>query len=675
MRRTGDTMRADLRALTPETLAELTNRGLVKRASRELERSVPAIDENGDGTVRATYDDGVTTELPVGGLERGTCSCGAAGVCRHIVGLVLAYQLTADDPGCAPSDPEPERPGEEVAAPEQWSPGDFTDAQLVERIGERMMAVALRTQRTGYLAQVHRARAGDPVSSVELPTATVRFLVPRDLGFARTDAVAGVRDDVLALAVWAFREADARFPAEPDVQVQVGGGGTAAGGPGLEAAVALAGVVLSEGAVHVGAGIAADVTTVRRALEAGRMRWPLLAVDDLVAQLDAYRDRSARYRPEALADHVAELFARHRSVTSAPAEAEPDRPAPTSHRALRSRVLGTDEASETPLRRARLDGLGARVSVVGEERVVEVFLAHANSATVLVLRRSYETADTGPQLAARRVAGVSIGSLAGGAVVTESAARSASRAVRLGARRLSRTEAMVSRGSWQDLPRVLLVDDLAALAGELDALPPRLIRARVEAELVRVVPVAAVHSVSYAPGAQRLDAVIADAAGVTAVVSAVHAACAPGRLDSMAAALRADLRYVAGSVRRAGGGIVIDPVGFALDGAVVVPDLAAAGRGTDPDDAPARTTDALGQALDEAAALLAELAHRGLHHAPATMPGRLRGSAGRLRKAGLRRVAETMTGLAGRLGPDPGDAATQAWVDAYLRVNLASDMR
>ena len=31
--------------------------------------------------------------------------------------------------------------------------------------------------------------------------------------------------------------------------------------------------------------------------------------------------------------------------------------------------------------------------------------------------------------------------------------------------------------------------------------------------------------------------------------------------------------------------------------------------------------------------------------------------------------------LAGRLGPDPGDTAAEAWVDAYLRVNLAADMR
>lgn len=640
-------MRADLRALTADTLAELTNRGLVKRAARELERAAPAVTEDDDGTVRAVYPDGVTSTLPVGGLDEGACSCGAAGVCRHLVGLVLAHQTPV---------------ATQAADDGSWSPGRFSDDRVAARIGERAMAAARRIEAAGYVARVHRGRVADPVPSVELPTATVRFLVPHDLGFARTDAVAGVRDDVLALAVWAFRVADDRAPGETDVQVQVGGAAAPTGAAGLAGAVALAGTVLREGSVHLGAGPAADIAVVRRDLEAARMRWPLLAVDDLAAQLQAYGSRSARYHPGALADHVAELAARHRAVTSGGS-------------ALRSRVLGTDEASGTPLRRARLDGLGARVSAVGGERVVDLFLAHADSATVLVLRRAYETEDFGPQLAARRVAGVSVGALAGGAVVTESAARSASRTLRLGTRRLGRTEAMTSRGSWQALPRSLIATDLTRLAAELDALPPRLVRARVEAELIRVVPVAEVRSVSYAPGAQRLDAVIADASGTTAVISAVHASCAPGRLDAVAAALRGPVRHVSGSVRRGGGGITVDPIGFAVDDAVVVPDLCPADRGTPPDGPAPIATDPLALALDEALSLLAELVHQGLQHTPMTTNGRLREAAARLRGLGLRLAADAIDTFAGRLGPDPGAAAVAAWVDAYLRLSVAADLR
>ncbi|MET0423530.1 MAG: hypothetical protein ABW046_06625, partial [Actinoplanes sp.] len=79
-------MRADLLALTPGTLAELTNRGLVKRAVRELEREAPELSEDAGGVVRAVFPDGTITELPPGGLEAGKCGCGALGVCRHVVG-------------------------------------------------------------------------------------------------------------------------------------------------------------------------------------------------------------------------------------------------------------------------------------------------------------------------------------------------------------------------------------------------------------------------------------------------------------------------------------------------------------------------------------------------------------------------------------------------------------
>jgi hypothetical protein len=59
---------------------------------------------------------------------------------------------------------------------------------------------------------------------------------------------------------------------------------------------------------------------------------------------------------------------------------------------------------------------------------------------------------------------------------------------------------------------------------------------------------------------------------------------------------------------------------------------------------------------------------------PATMGPRLRGAAGRLRGVGLRLAGDAMETFAGRLGPDPGDAAVEAWVDAYLRVSVTADL-
>lgn len=674
------TTRGDLLALTPDSLAALTNRGLVKRATKELDQAAPAVTVDGDGTVRSTFPDGTAASLPTGGLDAGDCSCDATAVCRHLIGLILAYQrqqsaasLLADPGPQSPRRPAAPRspfdvpstaPPSTSTAPDPWSPGVFTDEQLTSRIGARLMAAARRVERAGYLARVRRPTSTDPIPTVELGSATVRFLVPHDLGFVHTDIVAGTRDDVVALAVWAFRIADERAPGLAEARVEVGGPANDDGsGSGFEATVLLADRVLRDGAVHVGTGIAAAVAEQQQALDAVGLRWPLLALGDLADQLTAYRERSARYRPDTLAGLILELHARHRAVCNGGGS-------------LRALVLGTDETAESPLRRVRLDSLGCRVSAVGAQRTVEIFHAHAETATVLVLRRSWDGEADGAALARRRIAGTTVDALATGNVVTESAVRSASRAVRLATSRVAHTTINPSQGHWDALPEALVVRDIDALGVELDALPPRMVRPRIEAELVRAVAVTDVLTVNYSPGQQRLDAVIVDAHGTRATVTATHTVAAPGRLDAVAAALTGKhgrVHFVSGIVHRSAGEVMIDPLAFAVEGAMVVPDLApsvASHLGVDGGDEPSP----LVAALQESRTLLTNVAHQGLLHLPTTYPDRLLGAARELTTVGLRRVASAVDGFAGTLGADPGEDAVRAWVDAYLRVEVALDL-
>nr|BFE61802.1 hypothetical protein GCM10020063_063280 [Dactylosporangium thailandense] len=655
-------------ALTADSLAALTNRGLVKRAAREAEAAPPGVAEDADGTLRGTFADGAAPALPTGGLERATCTCGAAGVCRHVLGLILAYQAAGGN-GEGTAGGTGEAAGEagvEAGGTAGWSPGGFTDEQVAGRIGARMMAAARRARRAGYHARVYRPSAADPVARVDLGSATVRFLVPDDLGFVHTDAVAGTRDDVIALAVWAFREADRQAPGQADVRVDVGEPVTEHGdGPDL--AAGLAGEVLLGGAVQLGAGIVGRIADVARRLERDGLRWPLLAVGELAEQLEAYRDRGSGYSPERLAELVGELHARARAARGLGGGA-------------RARVLGTEEAAETALRRVRLDGLGCRVVAAGsavtgdERRVVEVYLAHADSGTVLVLRRAWDGDEPGAQLGRRRLAGSSVGALAAGTLVTESAVRSASRAVRLTTSRVAKATVTASRGAWDRLPDTLLVRDLAALAGELDGLPPRVVRPRIEAELVRVLEVAQVHAVAYAPGAQRLRADLADRHGNRAVLAATHTAAAPGRLDAIAGALAAAPSYVSGVVRRTGGGIEIDPLAIVAGTTVVVPDLGEAGAGelALPDGG---RQEPLPAALDHAIATLAEMPHRGLRHLPPGFGDRLRKAGDGLNRVGLHQAAAALEALRDALGPDPGEAAARAWVDAHLRLTVTAELR
>ncbi|MEV0897871.1 hypothetical protein [Actinoplanes sp. NPDC049802] len=652
--------RADLRALDADALAALANRGLVKRAAREAEREPPVLSAGDGVTVVAEFADGVRAELPEGGLEQGRCTCGAAGVCRHLIGLIFAYQ--AARPETAPS---PDEPTEDGPA---WSPGGFTDEDLAARIGNRLVEAARRTHQAGYTARIRRGTA--PVA--ELPAATVRFLVPGDLGYVHTDARAGVRDDVIALAVWAFRAADEQSPGADECSVDVGGApaGATVTGSGLEPVIEFAAEVLRSGAVHAGPGLVAAAAGHVAALDRAGLRWPLDATAELADQLSAYRDRSARYSPGQLADLIAELFARHRAVTA------------DSGAGLRARVLGSEEAAETPLRRVRLDGLGARVTAIDSQRRVEIFHGQAASGVVLVSHRQWETDEDGPALGRRRIAGATVDAVASGALVTESAVRSASRTVRLSVSRIAKSTVTVSNGAWDGLPPGLLTYDYAKLAAELDAMPPRPVRARVRAELVRVLAIAEVGEVRYAPGAQRLSVDIRDASGITATVVATHAAVAPGRLDAVAVALdgrRGTPRFVAGSVHRSGGRVIVDPYAIAADGPPVIPDLAGPAIGQGPLSAGAPGPDGdVGDPLSEAVAtardVLAEAAHSGLAHLPDAHTDRLRTARAALARTGLHRLASALDEVVKHLSPDPGAEATRAWVDAYLRVSLAADL-
>ncbi|WDQ01627.1 hypothetical protein PVK74_07520 [Micromonospora chalcea] len=678
--------RDDLIALTPDVLAALSNRGLVKRATREVDAGErPVLTEDADGAVRAAYPDGVTVTLPVGGgLAAGICSCPAPGVCRHLLTVVLTYQRTHADAPAREAAPDGEAaldgeaapdtgaaPGREDAGsggePWRWSPGDVTDEELAAAINAPALAAAKRRLRRGYTAVVHRPDAADPVPRVELPTGTVRFLVPHQIGYARGDA-ADDGGESIALAVWACRAADREHPDRPEAQVRVGGPATVTDHPALDAAVALAADVLLTGAAHLGSGVDARLAAARRDLDAAGLRWPLLAVEDLAGQLEAYAARGARYRPETLADLLAELPARRRAVVNAGATPP-------------ERVLGTHEPAETPLRRVRLTGLGARVRSSGGEVGVDVVLAHPAAVSVLVLRRAYPvTGDdppTGRELAGRRITGATLGALAGGNVVSESAVRSAAHQLRFAAGRLARTTVTPGAGDWSGLPPGLLARDPDALAAELAGRPPRLLRPRTAAESVRVLALGEVRAIGYAAGEQRLHATVTGVDGGTATVTATHHAAAPGALDALAAAMdgtHGPPRYVSGTVRRGADGLVVEPLAVVAD-TVVVPDLApGVGDGRLAGAVDARP-DPVAAALGAAVALLAQAAHTGLRHLPAAFPERLRATAAGLAAVGLDRCGATVSGLAGALGADPGEPAVRAWVDAWIRLSVTGESR
>ncbi|MFE6858491.1 hypothetical protein [Nocardia sp. NPDC057668] len=664
-------MRADLLALTDDSLISLANRGIFKRAVKENASAPPALTEDADGTVRVRFADGIETTLPPGAtLEAAPCGCGATSVCRHRVMAVLAYRdgspaaATADDPDAGPEpssttelDPEP------AAAQPPWSPGEFTDDQLKELLGTRAFTAARRAHRAGYRATVCRATASDPVASVELSAVTVRFLVPGDLGYARADAARGARTDAIALAVWAFRTADAADAQASRLEVSVG---ASADGSGAVAAAASVRDpltdLLNDGVAHAGPALPAVFGAAQRTLDQAGARWPHDALTDLLDQLAAYRDRSARHDPLHTAALMTELVARHRAASRSAVTA-----------------LGTEEAAQTPLRHLRLTGLGARVTGDDESRGVEIYLAHHDARLVLALRHDTTIAEgaeppSAASLGNRRTGAARLRDLAAGNVVTESAVRSANRSVRLANSRVARTSVLPSAGDWSTLPPELLLTDLDAESARLAALPPALIRPRVHGESVRAVVVTDVTAVHYLPGDQRLEATLHAPAG-TVTLSHAHSGVAPGAVDALAHLLAGEsgpVRYVAGALRRVHGRLVLDPTAVVTGDTVHVPCFATADTAlpptTHPDDHSPLTA-----AVTAALALTAEVPHRGVRHLPPSWFTRAAESAATLRRLGLPTAAATLTTLHESLSAPTPPTPLDTWATTHLRLLLTAD--
>lgn len=697
-------IRDDLIALDPDALAALTNRGLVKRALRDLDAGRgPALDVELDGTVvarsKSATGDEVVARLPPGAVLTETeCTCAAPGMCRHRVAAVLAYRAaheraaTSDarsrtgerdgerearttSSAPAPATPEslsrtreragvreaptrriPEHAEHAGATADGWSPGAIDDDALRAHLGRAAFRRAER--HAGVLAHTVR---GPGAPAAKLPTCTVRFLVPHDLRYARCDCAAQGPCAHVALAVWAFRRADesasdaVTVGEAPPVRLAA-----------LEPARALTRELLLDGAANAGATIAARLARARRPLSRARLRWPAAICDDLEATLADHAARDARYHPERVGDLLTELHAR--------ALAAEDGALPAAA------VLGRDEPAETRIERLRLVSLGARLRLEardgdqGTRAHASVFFADPGARTVLVLRKRWDVppGETGPALARRHVQrGVSLGALARGQVVTGAAKRRADRTLVLGRGAAGRTGVTPQRGDWDRLGAPIFADDLAALSRTLRAQPPAVVAPRVRAARVHAVAVHAIGRWGWRAGPQTLVARIHDRAGRSLRLDLPSSAAAPHAVDALARALEGafgPVRFVSGEVRRVGESLVMTPLAVAADRVVALALEPVDGAGAlphEPDDEP---TDPIHDALLAARTHLDAGAHRGLCHAPARWHAELARIAGALDDVGLHEHARRT-----RAAADATDDETRvdAWLAASLRVRLA----
>ncbi|KAA0123371.1 hypothetical protein CIW48_13065 [Methylobacterium sp. P1-11] len=635
--------RPDLRALTDDGLVQLANAGLVKRALREVAAGAgPDLAEAEDGTVEARFADGTVTRLGSGRPpNEATCTCPASGMCRHRVALVVAYRAAsvADAPANGTAAP--------AAGAVAWDPGTLDGAALEAGFGGAAAAELRRLLAAGITVGLERGA----VPAARLPTATVRFLVPDAVGYARCDCAAGGGCAHVALAIRAFRAAAGA------AEIRLGGAapaGAATGAGPAEAGLAevadqvVAGL-LEAGVVSGPEAHDAALVRLRRAAEARGATQILLAEADLAGQLAAYAGRHAAYDAAVVLALATELLGRVRGGEAA---------------------LGLGQPYETAMGKTRLVSLGARLHARGRGASVRVALADTDTGALLALERDFAPGETEADVVAGLPgrllsSGLSVSGTGQGQILTSVARRRADGLLALGQGARGRT-ALLPRDARVSLPAPLAARDVPSILHRLADRPPSFLRPRDRLEAFHVFPVGAVLGQAWVPGAQTWQAAVElpEAGGTLHLVRAYDPA-APHALDALAGACSGrwgPVRQIAGPVRIEDGALVCDPWSVSVD-RLVVPDLAA------PDDAghPIPPAPDLGPAslVDEAAALLANALHAGRRAYAANARAGGADLVARLAAAGHPATAARLSAFLAATGAEPGPFAQAAlWIAA-----------
>jgi len=198
----GGSIRTALAVFDDAALETLANKGLVRRAAKDVEGGkVTLIDETETRITAAA--DGETVEIAASGPRQARCSCPATGICRHKIAVVLALRATAiaepaltaaaAGPASAAADPLAEILALDAAAIAKWA-GKPSLRAAAEALAE---AGAPELRQDGA-ALVIRLSAEEP---------EVRYLAGQGLDGMLSKATPARLKSVHAAAVLAVRRA------------------------------------------------------------------------------------------------------------------------------------------------------------------------------------------------------------------------------------------------------------------------------------------------------------------------------------------------------------------------------------------------------------------------------------------------------------------------------------
>ncbi|MET3133992.1 hypothetical protein AAKU55_004285 [Oxalobacteraceae bacterium GrIS 1.11] len=644
--------RADLLELTPEALSALSNAGFVKRAQKDAaEGKLPPVVQLADGTVVARYGDGAVTALAPGrALRDATCSCPASGLCRHRVGLVLAYQAQQGVHEIPP-------------APAPWCP-----SQLAEAVQQLPRATLEQARRLAAARPLVRLGAGD-TPAARLPMCDVRFFSRSSLALARCDCQQGANCAHIALAVWAFVQGQRQQPGfetlsiefEPDAD----GSAPAAVDPDAAAAYAAIGALATrlwlDGTGQNWLALASAFEHAQQLAAGLGWRWVAEGLDQLQQGVAGQHARASGADPARLLHLLSSLMTRLAAARAAEASAASGTPPALPAR----QILGIGIKGEVALEHLRLVPLGAQCWRDDRGDGVRLIWADPDTLAVTVLEKHWPQAAPGvppSALRERRLIGMPLHRLAVSQVVTKAARRRANGMLAIGAAATQTSVLPLSARAWDTLGMPLRQPDLASLRAYLRGLAPDFVRPLQAIEHVHVLPVAAVLDSAWDAASQTLNAqLLIGAARVgdadpdpdpdpadILLVQFRHDPVAPGAVDALARALagfNGTPLAIAGSIGSAAGRLRMAPLALLTTEGLVVPQLSGGAVPLAVKGAAALASSALNALLDASVAMLANCLRQGLRHQGHAAFERAAAQATLLRAAGLGRSARALDAM------------------------------
>ena len=555
-------MRNDLLLLTPDDLAALTNRGTVKRAQRELDENeaTGTISETEQGDVAITWSDGPKCSIPAGvALLQGRCDCSATSLCRHLIRMVLLYQKThtttltsapVDAPNTAVVPHTPSHPS--------WDPGSISDEVLNTHFRPANMSRIRSQFNQGVLAEV--VRSAKPMVRFHQPAAVVRFLVPGDPRYTHCDCAQPAPCAHVPLAVWVARQLPAH---EVSGIVSTTGKSPPVPETLLAEVHACIADLLEVGFNGVQQAWADRLMRCEASVRTQGLTWPADVLAELIEQYQRYAKQDALFAPDRSIELIGELMIRCDAI----AHDTGALPQPL--------IRGTGLSREAKLGACRLIGLGCGVIVGQREAELVVYLQDDDTGTMAIITREFADPDLkSTKQEARPFAELArfsmpklntLFALGAGQILTDGGRRTAAGRFTLG--RVHATS-QAQNFAWESLKAPVFVEDYAELAARLRVLPPSAIRPRRAAEDFHVIPVAAVSAAGFDVPTQSVRALLADATGATIALVHPFTERARSGTEALLAHLHdaeCVLKFVSGTVRQSGRGLVIAPVCCVLE--------------------------------------------------------------------------------------------------------------